>query len=109
MISIGIRLNASSEQINGTTLTALEFVDLITTQFRAAYLATIVDIRDLNIVTTNENESAGVVGQWTIYVTRSKSDGQEIKQSATTIVKVEERNGQSVITGIWEAQTAGEA
>ncbi|KAI1630013.1 hypothetical protein EDD37DRAFT_77730 [Exophiala viscosa] len=95
--------------INGTSLTGSDFVNLITTQFRSAFSASIVEIKDLNIATTNDSGSTGVVGQWTAYVTKGKEDGKEIKQSATTIVKVEERDGKNVVTGLWEAQTVEEA
>lgn len=81
------------------------FITLITTQFRTAFLATIVEIKDLNIVTTNDSGSTGVVGQWTAYVTKEKEHGKELKQSATTIVRVEEVDGKKVVTGLWEAQT----
>lgn len=97
-----------SVKINGTSLTSSEFVNLITTQFRPAFHASIVEIKDLNIVTTNDSGSTGVVGQWTAYMTKGKGDGKEIKQSATTIVKVEEREGKHVVTGLWEAQTVDE-
>jgi hypothetical protein len=60
-------------------------------------------------VETNDTGSTGIVGQWTAYVTRGKADGKELKQSATTIVKVEERNGNKAVTAIWEAQTVDEA
>ncbi|EXJ84015.1 hypothetical protein A1O3_04682 [Capronia epimyces CBS 606.96] len=95
--------------INGALLTSSEFVTVITTQFRTAFLASIVEIKDLNIVTTNDSGSTGVVGQWTAYVTKGKADGKELKQSATTIVKVEEREGKNVVTGLWEAQTVDES
>ncbi|KAF1814420.1 hypothetical protein P152DRAFT_456674 [Eremomyces bilateralis CBS 781.70] len=95
--------------INGTPLTSSEFVTLITTQFRSAFTAAIVKIKDLNIVTRNDSGSTGVVGQWTAYVTKGKEDGKELKQSATTIVKVEERDGKPIVTGIWEAQTVDDA
>ncbi|KAL2435551.1 hypothetical protein ABEF95_003962 [Exophiala dermatitidis] len=94
--------------INGTFFTTTEFVALITIQFRAAFVASIVEIKDLNIVTTNNSGSTGVVGQWTSYVTEGKADGEKLRQSATTIVKVEEREGKNVITGIWEAQIMDE-
>ncbi|KAK5023927.1 hypothetical protein LTS07_009053 [Exophiala sideris] len=95
--------------INGTVLSSSDFVDLITTQFRSAFSASIVTIKDLNIATTNSSGSTGVVGQWTAYVTKGKEDGKEMKQSATTIVKVEERDGKNLVTGLWEAQTVDEA
>ncbi|RVX68742.1 hypothetical protein B0A52_07628 [Exophiala mesophila] len=95
--------------INGNTLTATDFVNIITSKFRGAFLASITEIKDLNIVTTNGSGSTGVVGQWTSYVTQGKSDGKELKQSATTIVKVEERQGRQIVTAIWEAQTVDEA
>ncbi|KIV79066.1 hypothetical protein PV11_06653 [Exophiala sideris] len=95
--------------INGTVLSSSDFVDLITTQFRSAFSASIVTIKDLDIATTNTSGSTGVVGQWTAYVTKGKEDGKEIKQSATTIVKVEERDGKNIVTGLWEAQTVDEA
>jgi len=95
--------------INGTLLTTSEFVTLITTQFRSAFFASIVEIKDLNIMTTNDSGSTGVVGQWTAYVTKGKEDGKELKQSATTIVRVEEREGKNVVTGLWEVQTVDEA
>jgi len=98
-----------SIKINGTLLTTSEFVTLITTQFRSAFFASIVEIKDLNIMTTNDSGSTGVVGQWTAYVAKGKEDGKELKQSATTIVKVEEREGKNVVTGLWEAQTVDEA
>ncbi|KAI1616431.1 hypothetical protein EDD36DRAFT_135012 [Exophiala viscosa] len=98
-----------SIKINGTSLTGSDFVNLITTQFRSAFSASIVEIKDLNIATTNDSGSTGVVGQWTAYVTKGKEDGKEIKQSATTIVKVEERDGKNVVTGLWEAQTVEES
>jgi hypothetical protein len=59
-------------------------------------------------VPANEARSTGIVGQWTSYLTKGKADGKELKQSATTIVKVEERNGKNVVTAIWEAQTIDE-
>lgn len=49
-----------------------------------------------------------MVAQWTAYVTRGKEDGKEIKQSATTVVRVEEVNGKHVVTGLWEVQTSEE-
>ncbi len=98
-----------SVKINGTVLTSSEFINLITTQFRSSYLASIVEIKDLNIVITNDSGSTGVVGQWTAYVTKGKEDGKEIRQSAMTIVKVEAREGEKVVTGLWEAQTADES
>lgn len=60
-------------------------------------------------MTTNESGSTGVVGQWTAYITKGKENGKELKQSATTIVRVEEVNGKRVVTGLWEAQTSDEA
>ena len=42
-------------------------------------------------------------------MTKGKEDGKELKQSATTIVRVEEREGKNVVTGLWEAQTGDEA
>lgn len=60
-------------------------------------------------MTTNDSGSTGVVGQWTAYVTEGKEDGKKLRQSATTIVKVEEREGKNVVTGLWEAQTMGES
>lgn len=98
-----------SIKINGNVLTSSEFVTLITTQFRSAFSASIVEIKDLNIVTTNDSGSTGVVGQWTAYVTKGKEDRKELKQSATTIVKVEEWHGKHVVTGLWEAQTVDQA
>lgn len=95
-------------KINGNSLTSSEFANLITTQFRGAFHASIVEIKDLNIVTTNESGSTGVVGQWTAYVTTGKEDGKKIRQSATTIVKVEERDGKNVVTALWETQTVDE-
>lgn len=92
-------------KINGNLLTTTDFVNIITTQFRAAFVASIVEIKDLNIVTTNDSRSTGVVGQWTSYATKAKEDGKELKQSATTIVKVEERQGRQIVTALWEAQT----
>ena len=81
-------------------MTSSEFVHLITTQFRGGFHASIVEIKDLNIVTTNDTGSTGVVGQWTSYVTKGKENGKEIKQSATTIVKVEERDGKNVVAAL---------
>jgi hypothetical protein len=72
---------------------------------RSAFLLSIVEIKGLNIKTTNESGSTGVVGQWTSYTTKGKSDGKEANQSATLIVKVEEREGKSVVTGLWEVAT----
>ncbi|OKL61508.1 hypothetical protein UA08_03107 [Talaromyces atroroseus] len=94
--------------INGTRFTKAAFITLITEQFRTAFVASITEIKDLNIVSTNEAGSTGVVGQWTAYVTRGKEDSKELKQSATTIVKVEEVNGKRAVTGLWEAQTSDE-
>lgn len=96
-------------QINGNPLTSSEFIKLIATQFRPAFTASIVEIKNLNIVTSNDSGSTGVVGQWTAYITKGKEDGKELKQSATTIVKVEERDGRTIITSIWEAQTVDDA
>lgn len=95
-------------RINGARFTKAAFVTLITEQFRTAFVASITEIKDLNIVTTNDSGSTGVVAQWTAYVTRGKGDGKEIKQSATTVVRVEEVNGKRAVTGIWEAQTSDE-
>ncbi|KAF4126549.1 hypothetical protein GMORB2_0285 [Geosmithia morbida] len=95
--------------INGNSLAASEFVGLITTQFRGSSVASVGEIKDLNIITTNQEGSTGVVGQWTPYVTRGKEDGKETRQSATTIVRVEERGGKQVVTALWEAQSADEA
>lgn len=89
-------------------MTSSEFLHLITTQFRGGFDAAIVEIKDLNIVTSNDSGSTGVVGQWTSYVTTGKEDGRRIKQSATTIVKVEERDGKHVVVALWEAQTVDE-
>jgi hypothetical protein len=72
---------------------------------RTAFLLSIVEIKDLNIKITNDSGSTGVVGQWTSYVTKGKTDGEEANLSATLIVKVEEREGKSVVTGLWEAAT----
>ncbi|WRT68784.1 uncharacterized protein IL334_005764 [Kwoniella shivajii] len=94
--------------INGSDLSAEKFVSLITTQFRGAFTASISHIQDLNIVTTNDTSTTGVVGQYTKYKTKSKVSGQILKQSATTIVKVEERDGKNVVTALWEAQTLDE-
>jgi len=58
----------------------------------------------LNIATTNSFGATGVVAQWTEYLTIGKEDRKELKQSATTIVRVEELHGKRVITGLWEAQ-----
>lgn len=93
-------------RINGTPFTKAAFVTLITEQFRSTFLASITEIKDLNILTTNDSGSTGVVAQWTSYVTKGKEDGKEIKQSATTVVRVEEVNGKPVVTGLWEAQTS---
>ena len=79
---------------------------LITEQFRSAFVASITELKDLNILTTNDSGSTGVVAQWTAYVTKGKEDGKEVKQSATTLVRVEEVNGKNVVTGLWEAQTS---
>lgn len=92
-------------KINGASLTSHDFVNLIIKKFRPTCNAAIIEIKDLNIATTNELGSTGVVGQWTAYETKGKEDGKNLKQSATTIVKVEERAGSHVVTGIWEAQT----
>lgn len=98
----------SGLKINGHSLTSSEFINLITTQFRGSQVAEIGEIKDLNIITSNDSGSTGVVGQWTSYVTTGKADGRKIKQSATTIVQVEERDGKSVVVGLWEAQSADE-
>lgn len=79
---------------------------LITEKFRSAFVASITEIRDLNILTTNDFGSTGVVAQWTSYVIQGKEDGKEIKQSATTVVRIEEVNGKHAVTGLWEAQTS---
>ncbi|WWC97817.1 hypothetical protein V866_004704 [Kwoniella sp. B9012] len=42
------------------------------------------------------------------YETRGKADGKVLKQSATTIVKVDEIDGKKLISSIWEAQTVDE-
>ncbi|WWC64306.1 uncharacterized protein I303_106916 [Kwoniella dejecticola CBS 10117] len=91
--------------INGNSLTTSEFIDLITTGFRASFTASVVEIRDLNIVSTNEAGTTRVVGQYTIYDTKGKVDKAVLRQSATTIVRVEHRGGKTQITGLWEAQT----
>lgn len=36
---------------------------------------------------------------------KAKADGKETNQSATTIVKVEEREGKNIVVGLWEAAT----
>lgn len=46
-----------------------------------------------------------MVAQWTSYVTKGKTDGKETNQVASLIVKVEEREGKSVVTGLWEVAT----
>lgn len=79
---------------------------LITEQFRSTFVASVTEIKDLNILTTNDAGSTGVVAQWTSYVTKGKDDGKDIKQSATTVVRVEEIDGKHVVTGLWEAQTS---
>jgi hypothetical protein len=93
-------------RINGTRFTKASFITLITEQFRSAFVASITEIKDLNILTTNDSGSTGVVAQWTAYVTKGKEDGKEVKQSATTLVRVEEVNGKHAVTGLWEAQTS---
>jgi hypothetical protein len=95
-------------RINGTRFTKAEFITLITNQFRTAFVASITEIKDLNIVTTNDFGSTGVVAQWTAYVTKGKEDGKELKQSATTVVRVEDADGKHLVTGLWEAQTQDE-
>ncbi|RAO70502.1 uncharacterized protein BHQ10_006514 [Talaromyces amestolkiae] len=92
--------------INGTRFTKATFVTLITEQFRSTFVASVTEIKDLNILTTNDAGSTGVVAQWTSYVTKGKDDGKDIKQSATTVVRVEEIDGKHVVTGLWEAQTS---
>jgi hypothetical protein len=57
-------------------------------------------------MTINSFGSTGVVAQWTEYLTIGKEDRKELKQSATTIVRVEKLHGKRVITGLWEAQTS---
>ncbi|WWC73364.1 uncharacterized protein I206_107331 [Kwoniella pini CBS 10737] len=91
--------------MNGNDLTTESFINLINTQFRPAFSAKVLEIRDLNIVTTNTEGTTGVVAQYTRYETSGKSDNTILKQSATTIVAVEERDGKRSITRIWEAQT----
>ncbi|WVQ81679.1 hypothetical protein IAT38_003804 [Cryptococcus sp. DSM 104549] len=91
--------------INGNTLPAELFRTVISSQFRGLHTATVTSIQDLNIATTNPEGTAGVVGQFSKYETKTKEGGVVVKQSATTIVKVEEREGKKVVTGIWEAQT----
>nr|XP_019005769.1 uncharacterized protein I203_01084 [Kwoniella mangroviensis CBS 8507]OCF69230.1 hypothetical protein I203_01084 [Kwoniella mangroviensis CBS 8507] len=94
--------------INGNHLTAETFIGLITSQFRGAFSASVTSIQDLNVVPTNETKTSGIVGQYSKYETRGKADGKVLKQSATTIVKVDERDGKKLITSIWEAQTVDE-
>ncbi|OCF34174.1 hypothetical protein I316_04124 [Kwoniella heveanensis BCC8398] len=91
--------------INGNTLDAQIFKTVITAQFRPTHAASIVEIKDLNIVPHGPTEGTGTVAQFTRYETVGKADGAVLKQSATTIVQVGERDGKRVITAIWEAQT----
>ncbi|OCF44419.1 hypothetical protein I317_01679 [Kwoniella heveanensis CBS 569] len=91
--------------INGNTLDAQTFKTVITSQFRPTHTASIVEIKDLNIVPHGPTEGTGTVAQFTRYETVGKADGAVLKQSATTIVQVGERDGKRVITAIWEAQT----
>jgi hypothetical protein len=92
-------------KINGNVLSSADFTQLITTRFRSGQRASITEIKDLNIVTTNDAGSTGVVGQWTSYITVGKDDGKKLRQSATTIVEVEERHGKFLVTALYEVQT----
>ncbi|WVW79184.1 hypothetical protein I302_101150 [Kwoniella bestiolae CBS 10118] len=75
---------------------------------KGAFSASVISIQDLNIVPANEAKTTGIVGQFSKYETKGKEDGKVLKQSATTIVKVDERDGKMLITAIWEAQTVDE-
>nr|XP_019047905.1 hypothetical protein I302_04525 [Kwoniella bestiolae CBS 10118]OCF26835.1 hypothetical protein I302_04525 [Kwoniella bestiolae CBS 10118] len=107
VLSAELALDAAIN-INGNELTAEIFIGLITTQFRGAFSASVISIQDLNIVPANEAKTTGIVGQFSKYETKGKEDGKVLKQSATTIVKVDERDGKMLITAIWEAQTVDE-
>lgn len=98
-------MNFLLRKINGQIFTSTEFIAMITATLRPTFLSSIVEIKDLNIHTTNDSGSTGVVAQWTSYVNKAKADGKETVQSATTIVKVEEREGRTIVTGIWEVAT----
>ncbi|WVQ94818.1 hypothetical protein IAU59_001901 [Kwoniella sp. CBS 9459] len=93
--------------LNGNQLDAQTFKTIITAQFRPTHTASIIEIKDLNIVPNGPSESSGTgtVAQFTKYETVGRADGAVLKQSATTIVQVGERDGKKVITAIWEAQT----
>ncbi|WVF67225.1 hypothetical protein IAT40_001973 [Kwoniella sp. CBS 6097] len=84
---------------------AIAFQTVITAQFRPSHTATIIEIKDLNIVPHGPTEGTGTVAQFTRYETVGKADGSVLKQSATTIVQVGEKDGKKVIAAIWEAQT----
>lgn len=92
-------------KINGDRLTAAEFITFITTKLRTAFLLSITEIKDLNIKTASDSGTTGVVAQWTSYVTKGKTDEKETNHIASLIVKVEEREGKCVITGLWEVAT----
>ena len=63
-----------------------------------------MSIQDLNLVASNDEGTAGTVAQYTKYKTVGK-DGEELQQSATTIVRVEIKNDAPVVTALYEAQT----
>ncbi|KAL8292306.1 hypothetical protein RQP46_001772 [Phenoliferia psychrophenolica] len=88
--------------INGTDLTAAAFSSMIKNQFRGTQIGALISSKDLNTSPLDPYGKTGAVAQTSQYTTTGKEDGKVVPQTATTLVKVEERNGKRIVTSLFE-------
>lgn len=75
---------------------------MIKDQFRGTQHAALVSSKDLTFAPLDADGRTGVVAQVSRYTTTGKEDGEVVPQTATTLVKVEERDARRVVTSLFE-------